>query len=91
MVDNWSDLNIVSKHTPLTIGLSPGHLKRSSLVIQWFNQTEQRPQNTDQDTFERDQDFTEFMVIVLGINFNALLGHLWMHENAAVPSSYLMH
>lgn len=43
MVDNGSAVNIIPLRKLLSIGLIVDHLKHSSMVIQGFDQSEQRP------------------------------------------------
>lgn len=63
-VDKGSTLNILPKCTLLTVGLTPGHLKQGSIVIQRFHQSEQHPLGKIlfKSRFKEIEDFEEFSV-----------------------------
>lgn len=90
MVDNGSAVNKISLRTLLSVGLAVDHLKHSSMVIQGFDQSEQRPPGkiAIKSRFGEIEDFNEYMVIDVDTSYSVFLGRSWMHKNAAVASTY---
>ncbi|KAG8369437.1 hypothetical protein BUALT_Bualt14G0013600 [Buddleja alternifolia] len=72
------------------LGVHPSKLRASNVVVQGFNQSEQRPLGkiTLRTKFDVIEENTEFLVIEADTSYNALLGRLWYHANGVVPSTY---
>lgn len=86
MVDNGSVVNIIPLRTLLSVELTVDHLKHSSMVIQGFHQSEQRPLEkiAIKSRFGEIEDFDEYMVINVDTSYSVLLGLPYMHKNVAV-------
>ncbi|KAH7853285.1 hypothetical protein Vadar_000919 [Vaccinium darrowii] len=90
MVDGGSAVNLLPKRALGMIGVRLSQLRPCHLVIQGFNQNEQRPMGKIKlrTKFGSIEEDTEFLVIDVNTSYNALLGRPWVHGHMAVPSTY---
>ncbi|KAH7836484.1 hypothetical protein Vadar_001965 [Vaccinium darrowii] len=90
MVDGGSAVNLLPKRALGMIGVRLSQLRPCHLVIQGFNQNEQRPMGKVKlrTKFGSIEEDTEFLVIDVNTSYNALLGRPWAHGHMAVPSTY---
>lgn len=60
------------------------------MVIQDFDQSEQQPwgEISIKTRFDKIGNFVDFLVVDMDAAYNMLLGHLRMHKNAAILSTY---
>ncbi|KAF7149768.1 hypothetical protein RHSIM_Rhsim02G0166900 [Rhododendron simsii] len=90
LVDGGSAVNLLPKRALGIIGVRLSQLRPCHLVIQGFNQNEQRPMGKIKlrTKFGGIEEDTEFLVIDVDTSYNALLGRPWSHNHMAVPSTY---
>lgn len=90
MIDKGSAINIFPAKTLDYLGIDPSQLQPSTLIIQGFNQNEQRPLGSIRlrTKFGHIEDWTPSYVIEVDIAYNALIGRPWMHKFQVVPSTY---
>ncbi|KAG8376466.1 hypothetical protein BUALT_Bualt09G0066400 [Buddleja alternifolia] len=90
LIDGGSAVNILPRKMLSILGVHPSKLRASNVVVQGFNQSEQRPLGkiTFRTKFDVIEENTEFLVIEVDTSYNALLGRLWYHANGVVPSTY---
>ena len=90
MVDGGSAVNLLPRRALSLLSVPLSHLRPSHLVIQGFNQNEQRPMGKIrlQTKFGDIKEDTEFLVIDMDTSYNALLGPPWVHNHHAIPSTF---
>lgn len=90
MIDGGLAVNILSAKTLDYLGVDPSQLRPNTLVIQGFNQNEQRPLDFVRlrKKFGHIEGWTSFYVIDVDTTYNALIGWPWMHKFQVVSSTY---
>ncbi|KAG8367735.1 hypothetical protein BUALT_Bualt16G0103800 [Buddleja alternifolia] len=87
LIDGGSAVNILPRKMLSILGVHPSKLRASNVVVQGFNQSEQRPLGkiTLRTKFDVIEENTEFLVIEADTSYNALLGRLWYHAMGLYP------
>ncbi|XP_070028860.1 uncharacterized protein [Nicotiana sylvestris] len=90
LVDGGSSVNILPIHTVKELGIPMNELSESCVMIQGFNQGEQRAIGAIRlgITFEYMQSSAWLHVIDAKTSYNVLLWSPWIHENKVVSSTY---
>ncbi|KAL0395320.1 UNVERIFIED_CONTAM: hypothetical protein Slati_4498200 [Sesamum latifolium] len=90
LIDGGSAVNILPLRILKELGIPIDELSNSRLMIQGFNQGGQRAVGIIrlQLTMEDMVSTALLHIIDAKTSYNMLLGHLWLHENAVVPSTW---
>lgn len=74
----------------LEVGFTVDHLKHTSMVIQRLDVSEQKPLGKIivESSFDKIEDFEEYLIINVDASCNVLLVRPWMHKYDAIPLTY---
>ncbi|KAL4201711.1 hypothetical protein AMTRI_Chr02g217520 [Amborella trichopoda] len=89
MLDGGSAVNLIPRRVLTRIGLGPEDLTPTTLTVQGFNQSGEKPTSTIRLHLKSGDlnEYAQFHVIEKDISYNVLLGHPWMHDQGVVPST----
>ena len=89
LLDNSSALNVCPLVTTIALGFSPTHFGPSSQTVRAYDETQRTVMGTlsTHVMIGPIRYSILFQVLRIQSSFNLLLGHPWIHEAGAIPSS----
>ncbi|KAL4179113.1 hypothetical protein AMTRI_Chr13g118430 [Amborella trichopoda] len=89
MLDGGSVVNLIPRRILTRIGLGHGDLTPTTLMVQGFNQSGEKPTSNICLHLKIDvlNDYAQFLVIETDTAYSILLGRPWMHHQGVVLST----
>ena len=89
LLDNGSTLNVYPLVTDIALGFSPSDFGPSTQTVKAYDMSQRTVMGTltTRAMIGLVRYFVFFQVLRIQSSFNLLLGHLWIHEAGAIPSS----